>query len=339
MHMAALEALFRTGGGLPCNIRIVVDAEEEIGSPSLLPFMKAHPELFKADVAIVSDSPMHGFNTPSLACSLRGIVNIEVSLRSAAGDLHAGQFGGAIPNAARSLARMIAALHDENERVTVPGFYDGVDALSAEDRALYARAPFDEAEWLKAIGVKGTEGEAGFSTLERTWIRPTLEINGMFGGHTAAGMKAIVASTATAKIACRVVASQDPVAVQQKVVAHLRATAPANVECVVTPVNVVPPALVDHNNPVVRLAADSLSKAFGRETYLVRDGGAIPAVAHFKSMFGIDTILMGFGCPDENKHGPDEWLALLHFRKGIEALLLYWTRLRDIGTPKKEQGA
>ncbi len=332
MHLIALEALFRAGGGrLPCNFRLVVDAEEEVGSPSLLPWMEAHTELMAADLAIVSDSPMHAYNTPSIGCSLRGIVNLEVHVRSASGDLHAGQFGGAIPNAARTLARMLVELHDENGRVTVPGFYEGVDELGDAERALYARAPFDEAEWLGSIGVLGPEGEQGFSTLERTWIRPTLEINGMFSGHTAAGMKAIVPCQATAKLSCRMVASQDPELIQKRVADHVRRLAPPNVACEVVPVNIVPPAVVDHRLPAVQLAVDSLNEAFGREVFLVRDGGAIPAVAFLKNRFGIDTILMGFGCPDENKHGPDEWLSLLHFRKGIEALIRYWPKLRVAG--------
>lgn len=328
MHLIALDALMRTGGGkLPCNVKLVVDAEEEIGSPSLLGWMKANPELVQADFAIVSDSPMYDYNVPSIGTSLRGIVNLEVQLRSAGGDVHAGQFGGAIPNAARSLARILVSLHDEDGRVAVPGFYEGVPDISAEEREGYEKLPFEEKAWLASIGATGTEGEAGFSTLERTWIRPTLEINGLFSGHTAEGTKAIVPATATAKISCRMVAGQNPEAIQKKVARHIVSLAPANVLCEVRELSIVPPAAIDHRMPAVQLAVDSLRAAFGTDVFLVRDGGAIPAVAHLKDHFAMDTLLMGFGCPDENKHGPDEWLALLHFRKGIEALLAYWPAL------------
>lgn len=336
MHLIALNALRRAGGGkLPCNIKLVIDAEEEVGSPSLLGWMKDHPDLVKADFAIVSDSPMYGYNMPSIGCSLRGILNFELSVRSAGGDVHAGQFGGAIPNAARSLARMLVALHDPSGRVTVPGFYDGVPEIDAEEREGYRRLPFDESEWLATIDARGPEGEEGYSAMERTWIRPTLEINGMFSGHTAEGTKAIVPALATAKISCRLVAGQDPAATQKKVADHLKALAPANVHCEVKLLSVVPPAAIDHRIPAVRLAFDSLAEAFETDVFLVRDGGAIPAVAHLKDHFAMDTLLMGFGCPDENKHGPDEWLALRHFRKGIEAMLSYWPALAAAGTNTK----
>ncbi|WP_292899588.1 MULTISPECIES: dipeptidase [unclassified Nitratireductor] len=332
MHLVALDALMRNGGGrLPCNFKLVVDAEEEIGSPSLLGWMKSNPELVTADFAVVSDSPMYDYNMPSIACSLRGIANLEVELRSADGDVHAGQFGGAIANAARSLSRILAALHDADGCVTVPGFYDGVPSIAREERERFACLPFDENAWMASVGALGAEGEAGFSTLERTWVRPTLEINGLFSGHIAEGTKAIVPAVATAKLSCRLVAGQDPEALQNKVAEHIAALAPANVRCMVKRLSVVPPAAIDHRSAAVQLAASSLAQAFATEVFLVRDGGAIPAVAHLKDHFSMDTLLMGFGCPDENKHGPDEWLAMLHFRKGIEALIAYWPALARTG--------
>ncbi|MEV7005054.1 dipeptidase [Streptosporangium sp. NPDC051022] len=330
MHIAAVEAMFAAGGGrLPCNLRFLSDGEEEIGSPSLAAFLDAHPDLIAADVALVSDSPMYAHGVPSVGYALRGLCYVEVSVETAATDLHSGQFGGAVPNAAQVLVDMLATLHDADGRVTVPGFYESVAPVPDAERAALGGLPFDEPGWLAAVGAAVGCGESGYSTLERTWIRPTLELNGLTSGHQGSGPKTIVPARASAKVSCRLVPDQRPEEVGALVSAHLTSLAPPGARVTATASSSTGPAVTPTDDPAVRTAVAALRTAFGAEPYLIRDGGAIPAVALLQDLLGIRSVLLGFGCPDENKHGPDEWLSLEHYRRGLETLVRFWHDLAE----------
>lgn len=329
MHLRSIEALLATAGTPPVNLVVLVDAEEEIGSPSLPALLAANPWLGEVDLVVVSDSPMLGINVPAVGYSLRGLVYAEVTVSALAGDLHSGQFGGAVPNAAAVLSEIIAGLHDADGRVTVKGFYDDTEAIDDAERAMLAELPFDERAWLDGIGARCGTGEAGYSALERTWIRPTLEVNGIVGGHTGPGPKTIVPALATAKVSMRLIAHQDPDRVGQSVIEHLIGTAPKSVNVTADYTVASRAVTTPRDHPSTAVAVNSLAAVFGRTPYLIRDGGTIPAVALLQSTFGLDTLLLGLGCPDENKHAPNEWLPVDHFRLGPRALVHLWHGLGD----------
>lgn len=330
MYTRALEAVQATGGEVPVNVIVLVDSEEEVGSPSLAGVLKDNPWIGEASVALVSDSPALGLNLPAVGYSLRGMAYVQVTVTALSNDLHSGQFGGAVPNAAQVLAEMVASLHDAEGRVTVPGFYDAVDELSAEERANLAGLPFDEEKWFATIGALHGVGESGYSTLERTWARPTLEINGFGSGHTGEGPKTIVPAVAMAKLSTRLVASQDPETIAGLLIDHLTSIAPDSV--VIETVHDVAssPVITPIDSPAVAMALEALGEAWGVKPYLIRDGGTIPAVAQLQGSFGLPTLLLGFGCPDENKHAPNEWLPLDHFRRGPETLVRLLPKLAGV---------
>jgi acetylornithine deacetylase/succinyl-diaminopimelate desuccinylase-like protein len=327
MHLRSFEAWLAAAGRLPVNVLFLADGEEEIGSPSLPRLLLDNPWLGDAGVLVVSDSPMLARNVPAVGYSLRGLTYAEVGLTALAGDLHSGQFGGAVRNPAQALAEMVAALHDADGRVAVPGFYDQVVDLDADERDFLATIPFDERAWLDAIGAGGGVGEAGYSALERTWGRPTLEVNGLASGYAGSGPKTIVPARASAKLSMRLVPDQDPSAVGELVVEHLRRIAPSFVDVEASWSISSRPVVTDRRHPAVALAREALAEAFGAPAWLIRDGGTIPAAAMVQAQLGIPAVLLGFGCPDENKHAPNEWLALEHFRRGPEALVRLWARL------------
>jgi acetylornithine deacetylase/succinyl-diaminopimelate desuccinylase-like protein len=329
MHLRSIEALLATAGAAPVNLIVLVDAEEEIGSPSLPGLLAANPWLGEADLVVVSDSPMLGLDLPAVGYSLRGLVYAELTVSALAGDLHSGQFGGAVPNAAAVIVEMVAGLHDADGRVTVEGFYDDLAPADKAERAKLADLPFDERAWLDGIGARRGAGEVGYSALERTWIRPTLEVNGIISGHTGPGPKTIVPARATAKLSMRLIADQDPHQVGQRVVDHLIAAAPESVGVTVDYAVASRAVSTPRDHPSTAVAAEALAAAFGRTAYLIRDGGTIPAVALLQAAFGLDTLLLGLGCPDENKHAPNEWLPVSHFRLGPRALVHLWHGLAN----------
>ncbi len=330
MYTRALEAIRSTGGDVPVNVIVLVDGEEEVGSPSLAGVLDANPWIGEASVALVSDSPALGLNLPAVGYSLRGMAYVQVTVKALSNDLHSGQFGGAVPNAAQILAEMVASLHDGEGRVTVPGFYDAVDELSAEERKNLAGLPFDEAAWFATIGALCGVGEAGYSTLERTWARPTLEVNGFGSGHTGEGPKTIVPAVAMAKLSTRLVASQDPEVIAGLLIDHLRSIAPESVTIETVHDVASKPVITPTDSPAVTMALEALGEAWGVEPYLIRDGGTIPAVARLQSTFSLPTLLLGFGCPDENKHAPNEWLPLDHFRRGPDTLVRLLPKLAKV---------
>lgn len=320
IHVKAIESFLKTGPGrLPINVKLIVEGEEEIGSDHLDAVMHEHAKDLEADFVCVSDTAMFGRGIPSLCVGLRGLAIVEVHVEGPAQDLHSGSFGGGVANPVNALARMIASLHDADGRVTVDGFYDEVRPLTETERAEIASLPFDEEEWLGMAGSPAVFGEAGFSTLERIWARPTLDCNGISGGFAGEGSKTIVPARAMAKITCRLVPDQEPDVIARRVSAHLERVAPpgVRVRVVVSPGGL--PYLAPTDHPVFEIAKRAFAKAFGRETVFMREGGSIPFVRTIADATGKPCLLMGFGQPDENAHAPNEWLDLENFHLGIKS--------------------
>jgi len=320
IHVKAIEAFLRARGSLPVNVKLLVEGEEEIGSVNLAWLMDKHADLLASDCVCVSDTSMFGRGIPSLCVGLRGLVYFEIFVRGARADVHSGSFGGGIPNPANVLARIIASFHDDAGRVTVAGFYDRVRALSTAEREEIARLPHEDAEWLGMSGARGVAGEAGYSTLERIWARPTLDVNGLRSGFIEEGEKTIIPASASAKLSCRLVPDQDPAEIFALLEAHVRRVAPPSVE-----VEFVPhgegarPYLAEVGHPIFDVARRAFARAFGKETVLMREGGTIPFVRTIADATGKPTLLMGFGQPDENSHAPNEWIGLDNFFLGIKS--------------------
>lgn len=340
MHVLAAEALAATGG-IPLNLRFLFEGEEESGSVHLHDFVAAHRDELAADAVVISDTAMFGPGIPAVCYGLRGLAALDVTVRGPAQDLHSGVFGGAVANPVHELARLIAALHDADGRVAVPGFYDGVREPTAAERAEWARLPFDEGEFLRTTGSPRLFGEPGYSTLERIWARPTVEVNGITGGFAGDGRKTIVPACATAKITCRLVPDQDPAAVVDAVVRFLEARCPDTVRLEIVRHEADPGVLTPLDHPVAAAARRALARTWGREPVNIRMGGSIPVVHTFQAVLGAPVVLVGFSLPDERFHAPDEFFTLENFYRGTEALVRLWEDLSadpagdrpDAGTP------
>jgi acetylornithine deacetylase/succinyl-diaminopimelate desuccinylase-like protein len=319
IHAKAIEAFVATAGRLPINLKMIVEGEEEIGSTHLDGLLRERAEDLAADFVCVSDTAMFGRGIPSLCVGLRGLAYLEVIVDGPRGDLHSGSFGGGIMNPLNALAKMIASLHDDEGRVAVPGFYDRVRPLTLEERAQIAALPFDEAGWLASTGAPGAWGERGYSTLERIWARPTLDCCGIGGGFQGEGAKTILPARARAKLSCRLVPDQEPDDITERLSEHLRRIAPAGVRVRVEPLHGGRPYLAPTDHPVYEVAKRAFSKAFGKETVLMREGGSIPFVRTIADATGKPCLLMGFGQPDENAHAPNEWLDLENYHLGIKS--------------------
>jgi acetylornithine deacetylase/succinyl-diaminopimelate desuccinylase-like protein len=319
IHAKAIESFVRAGGGLPINVRFIVEGEEEVGSANLDGVLRAHERDLEADFVCVSDTAMFGRGIPSLCVGLRGLSYVEVHVDGPALDLHSGSFGGGVTNPVNALAKMIGSLHDESGRVTVPGFYDTVVALTARERAEIASLPFDEAEWLRSTGAPSVQGEVGYSTLERVWARPTLDCCGISGGFQGDGAKTIIPARAMAKVSCRLVPHQEPDDIARKVAVHLEAIAPPGVRVRVSVLHGGRPYLAPTDHPVFEVAKRAFSRAFGKPTVFIREGGSIPFVRTIADATGKPCLLMGFGQPDENAHAPNEWLSLENYHLGIKS--------------------
>jgi acetylornithine deacetylase/succinyl-diaminopimelate desuccinylase-like protein len=329
-HVKAVDAFKNTTGGPPINVKCVFEGEEEIGSPSLAPFVHEHADLLAADVAVISDSHMLDKNTPAIAYALRGLAYIEVEVTGPDHDLHSGVYGGAVLNPINALARMIARLQDDDGHITIPGFYERVRALDAEERKELAKAPFDHEAWLEEAGAKADWGEAGYTIAERTTARPTLDVNGIWGGYTGAGSKTVLPSQAFAKISMRLVADQDPARVKQLIRDYLIEIAPPEVTVEVRDLHSGNAAIVRRDSPAMRAAFRAYAEVFGQEPIFIREGGTIPVVATFQQVLGIETILMGFGLPDDRLHSPNEKFHLPNFYKGIETAVRFMELLSQI---------
>ncbi len=321
IHLAALEALLSTRGKLPVNVKYLFEGEEESSSVNLERWMAANPERCSGDAVIISDSGFFDGNRPALTVGLRGITYMQVDVRNSDVDLHSGSYGGAVINPANALASMIASLHDENRHVTVPGFYDDVVELTSDDRAAFAALPFNEASYLAGIDAKATQGEAGFSTVERRGARPTLDVNGIWGGFTGDGSKTIIPAHAHAKISCRLVTAQDPAKIALQVEAALKAAAPRGLQVEVQNLGNGYPFLTPLGDPYLRAAASALKETFRADPLYIREGGSIPIAALFQRELSLPVVLLGFTPPDDNAHAPNESMDLGNFEGGIRTVI------------------
>jgi acetylornithine deacetylase/succinyl-diaminopimelate desuccinylase-like protein len=319
MHVKAMETLIQTNS-LKNNIKFLIEGEEEVGSPNLGKFVGQHKDMLKADVILISDSAMISMENPSLDIGVRGLSYIEVEVTAANRDLHSGVYGGAVANPITVLAKMIASCHDENNHITIPGFYDDVVEATAEERALMAKAPYNEEEYKKDLGVKELWGEKGFTTNERTGIRPTLELNGIWGGYMGEGAKTVLPSKATAKISARLVPNQSSVKITEILLDYFRKIAPPSVtvhafehhggEAYMTPID----------SKAYQAAAKAIKETFGKEPIPVRGGGSIPICSILERELGIKIVFMGFGLDSDNLHSPNEKFNLENYYKGIETI-------------------
>lgn len=319
MHVKAFETMAATNS-IATNIKFIIEGEEEIGSPSLATFVKAHKDLLKADVILISDTSMLSLDTPSMDVGVRGLSYIEIELTGPNRDLHSGVYGGAVANPITILAQMIASLHDENNHITIPGFYDDVVESSAAERKLMAEAPFDEAEYKKDLGIKELWGEKGYSTNERTGIRPTLEINGIWGGYMGEGSKTVLPSKAHAKISCRLVPNQKTDVITDLLINHLKKITPSCVEIKTMIHHGGEPYMTPIDCKGYKAASKAIETTFGKQPIPVRGGGSIPICALFEQELGVKIIFMGFGLDSDNLHSPNEKYDLANYYKGIETI-------------------
>jgi acetylornithine deacetylase/succinyl-diaminopimelate desuccinylase-like protein len=326
-HLKAVEAYLKTGTELPCDITFVIEGEEEVGSKSLAGFLREHRDELRCDAVIVSDTGMPAKNVPALTYALRGIAAFEITLRGPSRDLHSGIFGGSVENPAMALAHILAQCRDKYGRVTIPGFYDGVEKLSAYERKQFARLPFKESEYRKLLGVPELFGERGFTPDEQRSARPTFEINGLTSGYQGEGSKTIVPAWARAKITARLVPNQVPRKVIQSVVKHLKKICPPTVRMEIKHGHGAEPYLVSPTGPQAQAALCALKAAFGREPVLMREGGSIPIVNDFKKILGADTLLLGLGLPDDGAHSPNEKFDLDNFANGQAMSAYLWREL------------
>jgi acetylornithine deacetylase/succinyl-diaminopimelate desuccinylase-like protein len=324
MHLKAFEMMNATGT-LPCNVKFMIEGEEEIGSPSLKQFCKENKQLLKADIILISDTTMIAQDIPSITVGLRGLSYLEVELTGPNRDLHSGLYGGAVGNPANLLAKMIASLTDENNRITIPGFYDDVLEVSDKERAEMAKAPFSLEEYKKALNIDEVVGESGYTTSERTGIRPSLDVNGIWSGYTGEGAKTILPSKAYAKISMRLVPNQDSGKIDQLFIRHLEQIAPAGTKIKIRSLHGGQGYVTPIEFPAYRAASRAIKKSFGKAPIPVRSGGSIPIVSDFEEVLGIKSILMGFGLDSDAIHSPNENYPLFNFYKGIETIPLFYT--------------
>ena len=319
MHVKALELMVKTNM-LKTNIKFCIEGEEEIGSPNLAKFVQANRELLKCDVILISDTAMISMDTPSIDTGVRGLSYIEVEVTGPNRDLHSGVYGGAVANPATILAKMIASCHDENNHITIPGFYDDVLESSAEERALLGKAPFNEADYAKDLGIDVVYGEKGYSTHERTGIRPTLEVNGIWGGYTGEGSKTVLPSKATAKISARLVPNQSSAKITAMLLEHFKKIAPPGVSVKTTEHHGGEPYLTPIDSKAYQAASKAIEKSFGKIPVPVRGGGSIPICSLFEKELGVKIVFMGFGLDSDNLHSPNEKYDLFNYYKGIETI-------------------
>ena len=328
MHVKAFELMNQTQT-LACNVKFMIEGEEEIGSPSLKAFCKQNKELLAADVILISDTTMIAQDIPSITVGLRGLSYLEVELTGPNRDLHSGLFGGAVANPANQLAKMIASLTDENNRITIPGFYDDVLEVSKAEREEMAKAPFNLDAFKSSLDIDAVDGEAGFSTPERTGIRPSLDVNGIWSGHTGEGAKTVLPSKAHAKISMRLVPNQDSHRIDQLFIEHMQRIAPPGTRVEVKSLHGGQGYVTPIDFPAYRAASRAIEKSFGKPPVPVRSGGSIPIVSDFEEVLGIKSILMGFGLDSDAIHSPNENYPLFNFYKGIETIPLFYRYLAE----------
>jgi acetylornithine deacetylase/succinyl-diaminopimelate desuccinylase-like protein len=298
---------------------VILEGEEEVGSANLDNFIKDHKDELSADVVVISDSPMFDRGVPSICYGLRGLTYFQIDLRGSSTDLHSGSFGGAVANPAMVLAQMLAQMKDRGGRIKIPGFYDDVVPLRDEERQAWAALPFNEKKYRKDFGIPKVFGESGYTTLERTWARPTFEINGLLSGFTGEGAKTVLPAVAMAKVSMRLVPNQNPDTIAELFEAYVRKIAPKTVDLKITRMHGGKPWMTSFDNPFVQAAGRAIEKGFGRAPIFTREGGSIPVVSTFQEELGVPSVLFGVGLPDENAHAPNEKLDLGNFHGGIIA--------------------
>ncbi|MGA0557098.1 dipeptidase [Larkinella sp. VNQ87] len=329
MHVKALEAMLATDN-LPCNVKVMIEGEEEIGSDHLGTFVAENREMLKADVILISDTSIIANDVPSIETGLRGLSYVEVQVVGPNRDLHSGVYGGAVHNPVNVLCQLIASLHDEKGRITIPGFYDKVQELSADERAALAEAPFDEEEYKRDLNLKAVFGEEGYSSPERASIRPTLDVNGIWGGYTGEGAKTVLPSKAQAKISMRLVPNQDPDEITELFTKHFTAIAPPTVTVTVTPHHGGQPYVTPTDSVEFEAARRAFREAWGKDAIPTRGGGSIPIVALFEKELGVKSILMGFGLDIDALHSPNESYGLFNFYKGIETIPYFYKHYAEL---------
>ena len=330
MHLKALEAHLKTQGSLPVNVKLLIEGEEEIGSPSLDAFVREQKDLLKADVVVISDTAMIAKGVPGITVGLRGIVYFQIDVEGTKSDLHSGGFGGAVVNPAFALAQVLAQLKDKNGRITIPGFYDDVRRLSPEERRALARLPFSEKKLQKDIGAPVLFGEKGFTTLERLWARPTLEINGMVSGFIGEGAKTVLPARAMAKVSMRLVPDQDPAKIARAFTQYVKRLSPKTVRLKVTEISGRGrPWLAPTDHPAAQAMARAIQKGFGKRPVFTRTGGTIAVVPTLDRLLRVPILLMGIGLPDENAHAPNEKLDLDNLHHGMLSAVHLWNELAE----------
>jgi acetylornithine deacetylase/succinyl-diaminopimelate desuccinylase-like protein len=322
-HLAAVESLLHAAGELPVRLKYLIEGEEEVGSPHMDLFLARERERLACDVCLNGDGGILGPDQPALVYGLRGLAYFELRLQGPARDLHSGTFGGAVANPAQALAKLIAGLHDAQGRITLPGFYERVRPLAAEERAELNRLPQGDPWWLQVTGAPALSGEEGYTAVERATARPSLDINGLLSGFTGAGAKTVLPAQAMAKLSFRLVPDQTPEEVGAALEEYIRKEAPAGVKWELTTMAGSRASLVERDSPAMRAAALALEKVWGKRPFYMRQGGSVPIVSFMQARLGVDSILMGFSLPDDNLHAPNEKLHLPTFYRGIEAFIAF----------------
>ncbi len=329
MHVKAFELMLKNDA-LPCNVKFMIEGEEEVGSDNLGPFCTANKERLAADIVLISDTSMIANDIPSITTGLRGLSYVEVEITGPNRDLHSGVYGGAVANPINVMSKMIASMFDENNHITIPGFYDEVEEVSSEERAAMAAAPFSLEQYQNDLEITEVDGEEGFSTLERTAIRPTLDVNGIWGGYIGEGAKTVLPSKAFAKISMRLVPNQDSQKITDLFTRHFESIAPPSVKVKVTPHHGGEPAITPTNSTGYKAAELAMEATFGKKPIPLRSGGSIPIVALFEAELGSKSILLGFGLDSDNIHSPDEHYGVFNYLKGIETIPHFFKNFTDL---------
>lgn len=333
MHVKAFELMQKTNS-LPCNVKFIIEGEEEVGSDNLGAFLEKNKKKLEADIILISDTSIISNDCPSITVGLRGLSYIEVEVTGPNRDLHSGLYGGAVANPINVLCEMIAGLKDKNDHITIPGFYDDVTELSKEERAELNKAPFDQEVFKKHLELKDVRGEKGYNTLEHTSIRPTLDVNGIWGGYTGEGAKTVIASKAFAKISMRLVPNQDHEKITGLFTNYFESIAPPSVTVKVTPHHGGNPVLTPTDSIAYQAASKAMEKTFGKKPVPVRGGGSVPIVALFKTILGLDSVLMGFGLDTDAIHSPNEHYGIFNYLKGIETIPYFFAYYSEMSSKK-----
>lgn len=331
MHIKAYEALLKTNT-LPCNVKFMIEGEEEVGSHSLATFVKENKEKLKSDVVLISDTSIISNDIPSITVGLRGLSYLQVELTGPNRDLHSGTYGGAVANPINVLCKMMASLHDENGKVTIPGFYDEVKAISQEDRDEVKSIPLNLNKYKNYLGIDEVQGEKGYVTLERVGMRPTLDVNGIWGGYTGEGAKTVLPSKAYAKVSMRLVPYQVSTEITELFVRYFKTLAPPSVRANITPYHGGEPSIISTHSIGYKAAAKAMKMTWGRAPIPMRDGGSIPIVALFQKELNLDPILMGFGLSEDAIHSPNESYGLFNYYRGIETISHFYRFFKDLST-------